>query len=93
MHFEKVDVMNVSNDPGAPSSHSGVERRTNHQLREIFDQAYRIATPLLDPNLSGSTHFLRITLHDAFPHLHQQDIAILCVAVERVHRERNRTQV
>lgn len=82
--------MNVSNDSGAPSPSGGVERRTNHHLREIFDQAYRIATPLLDPNVSSTTHFLRITLHDAFPHLHQQDISILCVAIERVHRERSK---
>ncbi|MDO8925732.1 MAG: hypothetical protein Q7U94_02330 [Sideroxyarcus sp.] len=80
--------MNVAYDQGASPQSGGAERRTNHHLRELFDQAYHVASPLLDSNLSSATHFLRITLHDAFPKLHQQDIAILCVAVERVHRER-----
>lgn len=80
--------MNEAYDQGASAQNGGAERRTNHHLREIFDQAYHVACPMLDASLSGSTHFLRITLHDAFPKLHQQDIAILCVAVERVHRER-----
>ena len=80
--------MSVSNDLGVPAQPGGSERRTNHHLREIFDRAYDVAIPLLDSSLSSRTHFLRITLHDAFPKLHQQDISILCVAVERVHRER-----
>jgi hypothetical protein len=39
---------------------------------------------------SGAAHFLRIVLHDAFPQLHQQDIAILSVSLQRVYRERSR---
>lgn len=82
--------MTVAYDQGASTQNGGIERRTHHHLREIFDQAYHVASPLLDSNLSSTTHFLRITLHDAFPKLHQQDIAILCVAIERVHRERSK---
>jgi hypothetical protein len=39
---------------------------------------------------AGSAHFLRVVLHDAFPELHMQDIAILSVAIERVYIERNK---
>ena len=69
----------------------GADRRIHHHLRELFDQAYRVAEPLMGSSVSSSAHFLRITLHDAFPDLHQQDISILCVAVERVHRERSKS--
>lgn len=83
--------MNVSNDASTPSAPGGVDRRIHHHLREVFDQAYQVAEPILGSSVSSSAHFLRITLHDAFPHLHQQDISILCVAIERVHREKKRT--
>jgi hypothetical protein len=82
--------MNGSNDQRATTQPGGTERRTNPHLREIFDQAYRVASPLLGPNMAGSAHFLRITLHEAFPNLHQQDISILSVSIERVHRERSK---
>lgn len=74
--------------------HTGTERRTHSNLREIFPRAYEIAVPLLGQATtsysSGSTHFLRIVLHDAFPNLHQQEIAILSVSIERVFRERGK---
>lgn len=69
------------------------ERRNNPRLRDIFDQAYNIAFQLLDAKQSAmSNHFLRVALHDAFPDLHLQDVAILAVAVERVFHERNRSE-
>jgi len=72
-----------------------IDRRQHHQLRDIFEQAYRVAFPLLDPKQSmqsgGSVHFLRIVLHEEFPSLHQQDIAILSVSIERVFRERSKS--
>ncbi len=68
------------------------ERRKNTRLRGVFDQAYGIASQLLDPKQpSTSSHFLRIALREAFPYLHLQDIAVLAVAVERVFHERNRS--
>jgi hypothetical protein len=83
------------NEQDAATPQAGIERRTSPHLRERFERAYEIAFPLLDPrqNLptTGSAHFLRVALHDAFPELHQQDIAILSVAIERVFRERNKT--
>lgn len=84
--------MTGSNDKEAAPKPEGAERRTRPYLREIFERAYEIACPLLDPNLrtTGSVHFLRVVLHDNFPELHQQDVAILSVAIERVFIERNK---
>ena len=87
--------MTGSDDKGATTWNEGGERRTNQHLRDLFDYAYRVAYPLLDSRQAyskeGSAHFLRVALHDSFPDLHPQDIAILSVSVERVFRERNRT--
>ena len=73
----------------------GAERRTHLHLRDVFEKAYRTVYPLLDSHkgtlVGGSSHFIRVELHDAFPHLHPQDIAILSVSIERVFRERNKT--
>lgn len=86
--------MTSSNEKDAVGLYPGTERRTQPHLRAVFERAYEIAFPLLDPkrNLqgAGSAHFLRVVLHDAFPELHQQDVAILSVAIERVFRERNK---
>ena len=86
----------ISSDNAAGSAASENERRARHDLRDKFDQAYKIAFPLLDPkqNLQGSSssHFLRVVLHDAFPDLHQQDVAILAVSVERVFRQRSQSE-
>lgn len=84
--------MNVTNDTGVPQSPGGTERRARPHLREIFEQAYLVAYPVLDSSESshsdGPTHFLRVVIHDSFPELHLQDVAILSVAIERVYRER-----
>jgi hypothetical protein len=82
------------NDKEAATRHDGTERRTRPHLREVFEQAYLVAYPMLDSQQTlsnaGSAHFLRVVLHDAFPDLHMQDIAILSVAIERVYIERNK---
>jgi hypothetical protein len=81
----------VSNDKEAAAKHDGTERRTRPHLREVFEQAYRVAYPMLDSQqTAGSAHFLRVVLHDVFPDLHPQDISILSVAIERVYRERSK---
>jgi hypothetical protein len=81
-----------SNDKEAAAKHDGTERRTHPHLREVFEQAYRVAYPMLDSQQTGSAHFLRVVLHDAFPDLHLQDISILSVAIERVYRERSKAE-
>ena len=88
--------MTASNDNTGIARHDGTERRTSQHLREVFEQAYRVAYPFLDTtestNRNGSAHFLRVILHDAFPNLHLQDVAILSVSIERVFRERGKTE-
>ncbi|MBI4808393.1 MAG: hypothetical protein HY799_05565 [Nitrosomonadales bacterium] len=83
------------NENNAAPANGAIERRTHHHLREIFEHAYLLASPLLDsaqnPNASGSAHFVRVVLHDAFPNLHLQDISILSVSIERVYRERSKS--
>lgn len=81
---------------GASSFVDVSERRTRPDLRAIFENAYRVVFPLLDPkqnpSLGNPTHFVRIVLRESFPDLHQQDISILSVAVERVFRERSKSE-
>ena len=88
--------MTCSNDKDAAGGHDGTERRTHQHLRDVFEHAYRVAYPLLDSSQTlpnpGSAHFLRVLLHDAFPNLHLQDIAILSVSIERVYRERSKSE-
>ncbi|MBU0622782.1 MAG: hypothetical protein KJ795_13170 [Gammaproteobacteria bacterium] len=81
---------------GASSCADASERRARPDLRAIFESAYRVVFPLLDPkqnpSLGSPAHFVRIVLHEAFPDLHQQDISILSVAIERVFRERSKSE-
>lgn len=72
------------------TTRSEVDRRTRQNLRALFDHACRVAFPMLDPKRGGSSHFLRIVLHETFPDLHQQDIAILSASIGRVFHERNK---
>lgn len=82
--------MTEAGSTGTPSG--GAERRVHNHLREIFDQAYELAAPMFEGDVSSTAHFLRITIHDAFPHLHQQDVSILCVAIERTYRDRKKVR-
>ncbi|MCX7626894.1 MAG: hypothetical protein N2Z69_00530 [Methylophilaceae bacterium] len=82
--------MEQSNPPSMQPDH---ERRTHYHLREVFEQAYEVALPFLDPAQGwGGRPLLRHAfpaLHEAFPFLTAQDLAILVPALERVFRERN----
>jgi len=79
------------NEEKTTAGHDGTERRARPHLREVFEEAYRVASPMLNSQqTAGSAHFLRVVLHDAFPDLHLQDISILSVAIERVYRERSK---
>ena len=66
------------------------ERRSNHNLRQIFDAACRITEPFFDTKQSwvGSslTMYARQALHEAYPELTQQEVAILYSGVARHHR-------
>jgi hypothetical protein len=77
-----------------PGDSSNNNQRVQLHLRAIFEQAYIIAVPFLDPNLGlGGQPMVRHAypaLKEAFPQLTSQDISILVPALGRVFRERNR---
>ena len=66
------------------------ERRSQHDLRRIFDAACQITAPFFDVKQSwgGSslTMYARQTLREAYPELTQQEVAILFSGVQRFHR-------
>jgi len=70
------------------------ERRTYYHLRDIFEQAYDVALPFIDPTQGwGGRPLVRHAypaLHETFPQLTEQDIAILVPALERVFHERKK---
>ncbi len=78
-------------------STASVERRKYLHLRDIFDEAYRITSPLLTThNGEGSApsrSMLTQTLKNAFPDLHKQDLPILVAALTRVYSERTKPLV
>jgi len=81
-----------NHDAKAETNAAGVnERRSNHNLRQIFDAACRITAPFFDAKQSwaGSslTMYARQTLREAFPELTQQEVAILYSGVARHHRD------
>lgn len=70
------------------------ERREYPYLRQIFEEAYLIALPFIDPKQGwggqAMTRHAYPALQEAFPKLALQDLAILVPALERVFKERNR---
>jgi hypothetical protein len=66
------------------------ERREQHGVRGIFDDACKITAPFFDKGQSwgGVTMVMsaRQTLSDRYPHLSKQDIAILFAAVSSRHK-------
>lgn len=72
----------------------GTERRAHFHLRSIFEEAYILALPFLDPKQGWGgrpmTRHAYPALHEAFPQLTAQDIAVLVPALERVFAERSK---
>jgi len=66
------------------------ERREQHGMRGIFDEACKITAPFFDNAQSwgGVTMVMsaRQTLSDRYPDLPKQDIAILFAAVSSRHK-------
>ncbi|MBI3479957.1 MAG: hypothetical protein HY016_06320 [Nitrosomonadales bacterium] len=66
------------------------ERRSQHNLRLIFDSACQITAPFFDVKQSWGgaslSMYARQTLREAYPELSQQEIAILFSGVARFHR-------
>lgn len=79
-------------DSNAGAGAGGIqERRTHHNLRQIFDAACRITAPFFDTKQgwggSSLTMYARQALREAYPELTQQETAILFSGVQRFHRE------
>ncbi|HEU0283421.1 MAG TPA: hypothetical protein VFQ99_06515, partial [Gallionella sp.] len=66
------------------------ERRTHGDLRLIFEGACRITTPFFAAEQGWGnaplTMYAQQTLRDTYPHLSQQEMAILFSAVQRFHK-------
>lgn len=81
-------------DNKKPDPQAVTERRKYLQIRDVFDEAYRIARPLMQTHgeTSGVTSrsMLHQTLHNAFPDLHKQDLPILIASLTRVFFEQNK---
>jgi hypothetical protein len=68
------------------------QRRQHHNLREIFEEAYEIALPYLDP---AQGYFgipierqAYVVLHERYPQFSVQEIDILMPALKRVFKLR-----
>lgn len=74
------------------STWDGAERRNNSELRAVFDEAYALIAPFLDPGSAwggqAMQHMALRTLRDSFPKLSAEQAHILIVAAMRVRRER-----
>lgn len=70
------------------------ERRTYHGVRAIFEEAYVVALPYLDPaqGILGQplTHHVSIVLHENFPQLSNQERAVLIGALQATFKIRSR---
>lgn len=80
-------------DNAADGPPAGQERRVNPDLRKRFEQACQATAPLFDAHNSlGSFENLRIysqrTIHDLFPDLTIQEVALLASSVWGYHRAR-----
>lgn len=71
------------------------ERRAHIDIRVIFEDAYSIALPFLDPEqgLGGISlqHHVYVVVHEAYPDLTNQQLGMLVPALDRVFKERSKT--
>ena len=79
-------------DPAANQETANIvtERRTNIHLRQVFEDACLITAPFFDSEpgmvgVSNLTMFARQTLHETYPDLTSQDLALLFAAVQGFH--------
>lgn len=72
------------------------ERRNEHHLREIFERAYELLLPFLDPKNSwggqSTGHLAYHAVRDRFPELPAEEVRILVEAcLRRGHRRQKNT--
>lgn len=72
------------------------ERRHNIRLRSLFEEAYALIEPCLDPRQTWGRvpleHLAFRTLREAYPELTPQDARLLVCASVRVYRQCMRGQ-
>ncbi len=80
-----------SHDSPLPAGAQKDERRVSHDLRQIFEGACRVTAPLFDAGLGmggpSLTMSARRMLHETYPELTQQEVALLYSAVARFHKD------
>ncbi|MDW8335464.1 MAG: hypothetical protein RMK34_00640 [Tepidimonas sp.] len=61
------------------------ERRQHHRVRAVFDQAFELCRPLLDPRqgIAGHplTHQVPLRVREHFPELSQEEVMVLSMAL------------
>lgn len=70
------------------------ERRRHLHLRDIFEDAYTFCLPFIDPKQGwgnqAMTRHAYVALHEKYPELTLQEVAILVPALVRVFGERSK---
>lgn len=69
------------------------ERRRHQKLREIFEEAYIMVTPFLDPKQSWGNkpmlHTAHVAIHERYADLSLEETNILLNALQRIYIERH----
>ncbi len=72
------------------------ERRKNHSLRELVDQAYLLVEPFFDPAnaWNGQTleHLAYRVVREHLPAIPPQDVQVIVSAATRIYRSKLRSQ-
>ncbi|MGC2165275.1 MAG: hypothetical protein WA632_04610 [Gallionella sp.] len=81
--------MSASNVTNRSRNYNGEERRVHTHLRANFAVACRITLPFLDKNQGFGGLPMKLSalreLHNCFPELTEQDVAILFSGVQNYH--------
>ena len=82
--------MNSFGAPNGQDNAGSEDKRVNAHLRVVFETACQITAPFFEPGQGWGgkplTLYARQALHEKYPDLTQQDVAILFSAVQRFHR-------
>lgn len=69
------------------------ERRQHHRVRAVFEQAFELCRPLLDPRQGIGGHALAhqvpLRVREHFPELTQEEVMVLTVALHAAWARRH----
>lgn len=78
------------NVSGQPHGSLEDERRIHYDIRNIFDDACKLTADCFDSDLGTTmTMTARRRLHEIYPNLSHQEVALLFSAVRRYHQEKS----